>query len=77
MIGITEAGFKATQMNTLINVKTAEKRLQFGPTKCKTMLIGKDTTNVLNSELFVDSWKVEHGEVSEPGGKDLIKNSEV
>ena len=73
MIGITEAGFKATQMNTLINVKTAEKRLQFGPTKCKTMLIGKDTTNVLNSELFVDCWKVEHGEVSEPGGEDLIE----
>ena len=42
MIGITEAGYQA-QMNVFLNVKTAEKGLKFGPTKCKTMLIGKNT----------------------------------
>ena len=57
-IGVTEAGFKAQQMNAFFNVKTAEKGLQFGPSKCKSMLIGKKTENVLNSELYVDSWKV-------------------
>ena len=31
IIGITEVGFKAQQMNALINVKTAEKGLRFGP----------------------------------------------
>ena len=41
IIGITYAGFRAQQMNTVINVRTAEKRLQFGVTKCKSMIIGK------------------------------------
>ena len=31
MLGITEAGFQAQQMNTFMNVKTAEKKLQFTP----------------------------------------------
>ena len=73
MIGITEAGYKATQMNCLINIKTAEKRLQFGPSKCKTMLIGKETENVLSSELFVDSWKKERNQIFEPCGEDLVE----
>ena len=34
MLGITEAGYKAQQMNTFMNVKTAEKTLQSGPKKC-------------------------------------------
>ena len=42
ILGVTEAGMKAQQMNAFINLKTSEKTLQFGPTKCKTMLIGKD-----------------------------------
>ena len=33
-------------MNALINIKTAEKGLQFGITKCKSMIVGKDTENV-------------------------------
>ena len=39
-----------------INVKTCEKALQFGPTKCKSMLVGKNTKNVINSKLMVDKW---------------------
>ena len=53
MVGVTEAGFRAQQMNALINVKTAEKGLQFGSTKCKIMLIGENVKNVLNSNLTV------------------------
>ena len=30
IIGVTEAGFKAQMMNTILNYKSAEKRLQFG-----------------------------------------------
>ena len=45
-IGITEAGYRAQQMNIFMNVKTAEKGLQFGATKCKSMLVGKNTENV-------------------------------
>ena len=34
MIGVSEAGFRAQQLSALLNVKTAEKRLQFGERKC-------------------------------------------
>ena len=30
-----ELGHKAQQINVFMNVKTAEKSLQFGPSKCK------------------------------------------
>ena len=49
VIGVTEAGLNAQKMNAFLNVKSAEKTLQFGPTKCKTMLIGKNTENVIDS----------------------------
>jgi hypothetical protein len=42
ILGVTEAGEKAQKMNSFIYLKTAEKTLQFGPTKCKTMLVGKN-----------------------------------
>ena len=54
LIGITNAGFKAQQMNAIINVKSAEKRLQFGVSKCKSMLISKKPELVQNSQLSVD-----------------------
>ena len=62
IIGVTEAGLDAQKMNAFINIKTAEKTLQFGPTKCKSMLVGKDIENVINSDLMVDNWKVEYKE---------------
>jgi hypothetical protein len=73
MIGIPEAGFKAQQMNTFMNVKTAEKSLQFGAAKCKSMLVGKDTKNVLNSDLHVDSWTVQYADNFETGDVELIE----
>ena len=60
IIGISEVGFKAQQMNAIINVKTAEKGLRFGPLKCKTMVIGRDTGCGLGNDLTVENWKVEH-----------------
>ena len=44
-------------MNAFINIKTAEKNLQFGNAKCKSLLVGKSTNNVINSKLMVDSWE--------------------
>ena len=41
-VGITEAGYKAQLFNALFNIKTAEKSLQFGVQKCKSMLVGKN-----------------------------------
>ena len=60
MIGVSNASFKAHQMNTVLNVKTADKRLQFGIKKYKSMLVSKNPENVLNSNLMVDEWDVKH-----------------
>ena len=73
IVGITESGFKAQQLNSFINVKTAEKTLQFGPAKCKSMLVGKDTNNVFNSEMHVDKWVVDHIDNSKTGEADLVE----
>ena len=69
---MTEAGYKAQQMNTFMNVKTAEKTLQFGPTKCKSMLVGKGH-QLLDSDLHVDSWTVQYKDNIETGDVDLIE----
>ena len=65
MIGITYAGYRAQQMNVAINVKTAEKRLQFGVNKCKTMIVGKNYKQEMDNPMMVDKWKLEYLEESE------------
>ena len=47
--------------------------MQFGIKKCKSMLIGKNLENVLDSNLSVDSWTVEHRENKETGDTDLVE----
>ena len=42
IVGITEARYNAQQLNAVLNIKTAEKRLQFWQTKCKSMLVTKN-----------------------------------
>ena len=60
LIGVTKAGYQAHQMNAVLNVKTAEKRLQFSATKCKSMLVSKNVdtvpSNSLIQTLAVMSW---------------------
>ena len=73
LVGVTEVGYKAKMMNVLINIKTAEKGLQFGAKKCKSMLIGKNSKNVLKSELSVDTWSLEHKENRETGNTELVE----
>ena len=41
LLGVAEAGFKTEQLNAVVNVKTADKDLEFGPEKCKTMTVSK------------------------------------
>ena len=71
IIGVTEAGFKAQMMNTILNYKSAEKRLQFGISKCKYMMIGKKKENVINNTIYLDGWKEEYRENTENGEVDL------
>ena len=69
---MTQAGFEAQQMNVILNVKSAEKGLQFGVKKCKSMLVGNNCKDVINNELFVDGWVEEYVENPETGETDLI-----
>ena len=73
MIGVTTADFRAQQLNAVINVKTAEKRLQFGVSKCKSMLVGKHCEDVVTSDIYVDKWSVKHEENAENSDNDLVE----
>ena len=46
IIGISAIGIKAQQMNALLNIKTAEKGLRFGPSKCQTMIVGRKNIKI-------------------------------
>ena len=60
LIGIANACYQAKLMNILINTKTAEKRLQFGVSKFKSMMIEKLTNTDGTTQLLVDSWNAKH-----------------
>ena len=73
IIGVTEAGINAQKMNAFINIKTAEKTLQFGASKCKSMLVGKSAQNTINSDLLVDKWTVKYEENVLTGEGELVE----
>ena len=73
IIGVTKAGYQAHQMNALLNIKTAEKRLQFGVTKCKSMTVSKNEDTLPTNNLLVDSWEVKHVDDPSSGSKQLIE----
>ena len=56
IIGVSEAGFKAQIMSTILNFKSAEKTLQFGTKKCKIMKIGKGHELVRSNPIYLDNW---------------------
>ena len=62
LVGISEAGYKAQELNAYVNTKTADKKLQFGPDKCKVMLVGKTQENFHKNKLFVDCWDIKYDE---------------
>ena len=67
IVGITEAGCKAQMLNSFMNIKSAEKRLQFGATKCKSILVGKNKKDVPYNSLVVDTWDISHEENQKTG----------
>ena len=73
IIGVSESGYKAVQLNALINEKTAVKCLQFGVKKCKSMFVGKNKEEFLNSDLYVDKWAVDYEENNQTGEEELLE----
>ena len=51
---------KAVQLNSYINVKSAEKCLQFGLEKCKTLSIAHKSARTVVTELYIDHWSIKH-----------------
>ena len=76
LIGVTKAGFQAQQLNAVLNVKSAEKQLQFGVTKCKSMLVSKNMENVPNNNLMVDNWKVKYVDNPNTGSYEMVETYE-
>ena len=72
-VGITEAGYKAQMLNAVFNIKSAEKSLQFGVKKCKSMIVGKNIETILTTSLSVDEWSVEHVEDMKTGDTELVE----
>ena len=76
VVGITEAGHKASELNAFINVRTAEKTLQFGPSKCKYMIVGKCAKFTKQENLQVDHWITKHTTNKVTGEQDLEESYE-
>ena len=80
VIGVT-LGYKSAQLNSYINVKTADKYLQFGQDKCKAMVVGKRVETFHVPQLMVDTWDTSHTKegilVETFGGKKPIENKDV
>ena len=70
-IVVTLAGYNAAQMNRYLNVKSADKYLQFGLDKCKAMVVGKRIESYHAPKATVDSWETSH----EDYGELIEKNS--
>ena len=56
LIGVTEIGYKSNQLNAYVNVRTADKDLQFGSNKCKVMVVSKPH-QFQKPDLTVEPWK--------------------
>ena len=61
LVGVSESGLKATQLNAYINVKTAEK-IQFGPGKCHTMKIPHKNAITVKNDFHIDYRSEKHDE---------------
>jgi hypothetical protein len=56
---ISPCGYQTTKLSQFINSKTAEKRLQFGTSKCIKLHVGQTCNAALCKDLYVDGWKTE------------------
>ena len=56
VVCISECGYQTAMANAYIQCKTSSKKLQFGPTKCKKIHVGKQHEEHKCQPLYVDSW---------------------
>ena len=61
-------------MNAFMNIKTAEKGLQYDSKKCRIMMVGIHTEIVPTSNLSVDTWSVHQKDNRDTGDTDLVED---
>ena len=85
LLCISECGHKTATAHSYIKLKTACKKLQFVPQKCKKMHIRKTKEDYKCQPLFVDNWEEKAVEECETGtiqiedvceGEDLMEEKE-
>ena len=54
---ISECGYKSVMVNEYMQCKSDSKKLQFGPSKCKKIHIGKQEKDFKCHALFVEKWE--------------------
>ena len=78
LAGVSEHGMKAKQLNAYINVKSAEKKLHFGPDKCHTLTISHKSAIIAEDNLYIDNWSEKHDKednfIEKFEGKVIMKN---
>ena len=57
LAGISTEGPNTTKLDAFINTKSGEKNLQFGISKCSSMVIGKPNVNKIKNVVKVEVWK--------------------
>ena len=76
--GVNERGKNAKQLNTFINIKTAEKRLQLRADKCHTLSIAYTNVKSEDAELYINNWSELHDKddnlIEKIEGKIMMKN---
>ena len=58
--GVSENGVPATQLNAFVNIKTVEKKLQYGHCKCNTSTIAHKSVRYVRPDLFIDQRSEKH-----------------
>ena len=57
VICISECGYKSVMVNEFMQCKANSEKLQFGPSKCKKLHIGKQDMEFKCHALFVEKWE--------------------
>ena len=66
LVGVSDSGVKAAKLNAFINVKTAEKKLRFGESKCCTLSLQLcNFATFVKKYLYIEHWSETHDEEAE------------
>ena len=77
---VSECGFRSSMSHAFITFKSNSQKLQFGPSKCKKLNIGKYCRDHNCNTLQVDHWKevlITNEETGMKEKEDICESKEV